>query len=95
MYSDRVNVDLDDLIEFRKRLIERAEQLSDQEAKTKRAIDDVAQTWKDEVFRKFASDFLQDVEQIKDLVEDLYWLDDPILKNYQEKLENYLGNKII
>lgn len=92
MYSDRVNVDLDDLIEFRKRLIERAEQLSDQEAKTKRAIDDVAQTWKDEVFRKFASDFLQDVEQIKDLVEDLYWLDDPILKNYQEKLESYLGN---
>ena len=92
MYSDRVNVDLDDLIEFRKRLIERAEQLSDQEAKTKRAIDDVAQTWKDEVFREFASDFLQDVEQIKDLVEDLYWLDDPILKNYQEKLQGYLGN---
>lgn len=92
MYSDRVNVDLDGLIEFRKRLIERAEQLLDQEAKTKRAVDDVAQTWKDEVFRRFESDFLQDVKQIKDLVDDLYWLDDPILREYQQKLETYLGN---
>lgn len=92
MYSDRVNVDLDELIDFRKRLIERADQLLDQKSKTERAIDEVAQTWKDEVFKKFESDFLQDVEEIKDLVEDLYWLDDPILQNYQQRLEEYLGN---
>ena len=91
MYSGRSCIDLDGLVDFRRRLMERIDHLSAQENATKKALDIISQTWEDDNFRKFESEFSQDVERINALVEDLIWFDNPILENFQRILEEYLS----
>ncbi len=90
MNSGKSKVDLQGLISFRQRLRTRTQQVSEQESKTRSAINLVSQSWQDENFKDFESEFSRDMARIKILVEELNRFDNPVLKNFQEKLEAYL-----
>lgn len=91
MNSGKSKVDLQGLIDFRRRLRERIQQVSEQESNTRRAINVVSQSWQDQNFKDFESQFTQDMIRIKALLEELNRFDNPVLKNFQEKLERYLS----
>ena len=58
---------------------------------TNRAMDVVSQSWRGENFKEFESKFMEDAETIKKLIEGLDYFNDPILRRYQELLEEYLS----
>lgn len=91
MNSGKSKVDLQGLINFRQRLRTRTQQVSEQENATRRAINVVSQSWDDGNFKDFEAKFSQDMVRIKALLEELNRFDNPVLKNFQEKLERYLS----
>lgn len=91
MNSGKSKVDLQGLIDFRYRLRQRIQEVSEQESNTRRAIDVLSQSWEDGNFKDFESSFQQDVIRIKALLEKLNSFDNPVLKSFQEKLERYLS----
>ena len=93
MNSGKSKVDLQGLINFRQRLRTRIQQVSEQEKATRRAINLVSQSWDDGNFKDFEAKFLQDMDRIKVLLEELNRFDNPVLKKFQEKVEKYLGIK--
>ena len=84
-------IDLDGLIEFRRKLSECSYNVEEQRRMTNRAMDVVSQSWRDENFKEFESKFMEDAETIKKLIEGLDYFNDPILRRYQELLEEYLS----
>ena len=84
-------IDLDGLIEFRRKLSECPYNVEEQRRMTNRAMDVVSQSWRDENFKEFESKFMEDAETIKKLIEGLDYFNDPILRRYQELLEEYLS----
>lgn len=93
MNSGKSKVDLQGLIDFRRRLRERIQQVSEQESNTRRAINVVSQSWLDQNFKDFESEFSRDMARIKTLIEDLNYFNNQILRNFQEKVERYTGTK--
>lgn len=91
MNSGKSKVDLQGLISFRQRLRARTQQVSEQESATRRAINVVSQSWDDDNFKDFEAKFSQDMVRIKALLEELNRFDNPVLKNFQDKLERYLS----
>lgn len=93
MNSGKSKVDLQALVDFRGHLRERINHVSEQESKTRRAINVVSQSWNDGNFKDFESQFSQDMMRIKILLEDLNHFNNHVLKNFQVELEKYLGIK--
>ena len=92
MNSGKSKVDLQGLIDFRRCLRERIQQVSEQESNTRRAINVVSQSWRDQNFKDFESEFSRDMSRIKILIEDLDHFDQ-ILGKFQEKIEEYRNIK--
>ena len=84
-------IELDGLIEFRRKVSECPFNGEEQRRMTNRAMDVVSQSWLDENFKEFESKFMEDAETIKKLIEGLDYFNDPILRRYQELLEEYLS----
>lgn len=84
-------IDLDGLIEFRRKLRECSYNVEEQRGMANRAMDVVLQSWHDGKFKEFESKFMEDAETIKKLIEGLDYFNDPILRRYQELLEEYLS----
>lgn len=93
MNTGKIKIDLNGLTDFRKKLRECSQQVSEQENKTRNAINIVSQTWQDDNFKDFEAKFSQDMQRIKKLIEELNRIDGQVLKNYQDKLERYLTIK--
>ena len=93
MSSGVTKIDLQALIDFRKKLREHSTKVVEQERKTKHAMDIVSRSWHDENFKEFESKFMQDVDTIKKLIEKLNQFDDPVLRRFQIKIERYLEIK--
>lgn len=93
MNSGKSKVDLQGLINFRKKLRERIQQVSEQQNATKKAINVVSQSWDDGNFKDFEEKFSQDTVRIKALLDELNRFDNPVLRNFQEKVKVYLDIK--
>lgn len=91
MNQGLTRIDLDGLIEFRRKLSECSYNVEEQRSMTDRAMDVVSQSWRGENFKEFESKFMEDAETIKNLIEGLDYFNDPILRRYQELLEEYLS----
>lgn len=89
--SGASKITLQGLVDFRKQLNGHMNAVSEQETKTKSAMDVVSDSWKDGNFKDFEEKFSQDVERIKALVEELDYFNNVILKNFEEKVRDYLG----
>jgi len=89
-FSGKSKVDLQGLISFRQKLRTRIQQVSEQEEATRRALEVVSQSWEDGNFKDFESNFSHDMIRIKKLLDELYRFDNPVLKNFQAILEEYL-----
>lgn len=91
MNAGRSRIDLQGLIDFRRNLRTRVQQVTEQESRTRRALDVVSRSWSDDNFRDFEAEFSRDMARIEALVEELNRFDNPVLRNFQEKVEAYLG----
>lgn len=91
MNTGKSKVDLQGLIDFRRNLRERIQQVSEQENASRRAINVVSQSWADGNFKDFEAKFSQDMVRIKALLEELNRFNNHVLKNFEEKLIIY-GN---
>lgn len=93
MNSGKSKINLQGLIEFRKKLKDRTKAVSAQVDDTKSALTRVSSSWQDGNFKDFEGEFSQDVKRIKALVQELERFDNSVLKKFQEKLEEYLKTK--
>lgn len=75
---------------FRYELTDVVEALRDQLRKTDAAIDEVAETWNDEQFRKFRDSFNDDKEVIEPLCRDVEDFESGPLYQLQTILESYI-----
>lgn len=88
-----IKIDLQSLISFREKLKNCSIKVAEQEQKTKRAMNVVSQSWRDEKYKKFEAKFMQDAATIKKLIDGLNYYGDLILRKYQEKIQGYKGVK--
>ena len=70
MNSGTSKITLQGLVDFREQLNGHMDAVSEQETKTKSAMDVVSDSWKDDNLKDFEEKFSQDVERIKALVEE-------------------------
>lgn len=76
--------------ELRNKLLVTVDGLQDQLRKTERAMDVVAEEWKDIQFQKYYDGFIEDKEKINPLCKDIEAFEDEVLRPLQEILEDYL-----
>lgn len=76
---------------FRNQLLELVDDLKSQAKRTDAAIDEVANTWKDEQFKKYQREFAQDREIFEPLCEHMEEYEAGPLYDLQRKAECYLS----
>ena len=76
---------------FRNQLLDLVDELQAQAKRTDAAIDEVANTWKDEEFKKYRREFDQDRELFDPLCKDIEAFESEPLYQLQKKAEIYLG----
>lgn len=74
---------------FRSQIAENVEELERKIPETEGHFDTVAQSWKDEQFKRFHSQFEKDMEMIRPLCQALHNYESNILYNYEKKLRVY------
>jgi gas vesicle protein len=87
----QIITDLDAIKELRRKLTEVLQDLRDQYELAGRAIDEIAETWKDEKFKKFKDQFEEDRDKLKPLCEKIEEYDTEVLDKVQRWIEDYLG----
>lgn len=83
--------DADVLKKLRNQLEDVVTDLKEQSRKTAASLEEVANTWKDDQFKKFQKDFSTDMDSLKPLYEDIQSYDDDFLYPLQKALEKYLS----
>ncbi len=86
----QIITDLDAIVELRRKLTEVLQDLRDQYELAGRSIEEIAETWKDEQFRKFKEKFEEDREKLKPLCEKIEEYDSEVLDKLQRHIEGYL-----
>lgn len=76
---------------YRGKIQESIEQLRTQLTKTEAAVQTVSQSWKDNNFMQFQSNFNVDKEQIKPLISVLENYESNLLFQLEQKLRTYIG----
>lgn len=77
---------------YRGKIQESIEQLRAQLTKTEAAVQTVSQSWKDNNFMQFQSNFNVDKEQIKPLISVLENYESNLLFQLEQKLRTYIGS---
>lgn len=81
---------LDELINFRNKIMEAIENLNDQLKKTETSLETVNETWDDIKFKEFYDAFGEDKEKIIPLTKVFDEYQGEILLNLQHKIETYI-----
>ena len=89
----QIITDLDAIKDLRRKLTEVLQDLREQYELTGRAMETIAETWKDEVFQKFKNQFEEDQEKLKPLCESIETYDAEVLDKLQRHIEDYLDFK--
>lgn len=82
--------DLEAIQDLRRKLSEVLEELRDQYDQTEKAIETVAETWRDKQFLAFKNKFTEDQEKLKPLCEHLEDYDSEVLDKLEKWIEEYL-----
>lgn len=86
----QIVTDLEAIKDLRRKLSEVLEELLDQYDQTEKAIETVAETWRDKQFLTFKNKFAEDQEKLKPLCEQLEEYDSEVLKKLERWVEEYL-----
>jgi len=76
-------------MKFRNELLDTVDNLREQLKATERAIDDVAQEWKDSQFKKYNEEFSKDKEQIEPLCKKIEDYENDVLKGLYDIVYEY------
>lgn len=87
-----VDNDPEEIKTYRGKIQDSIEQLRIQLTKTEAAVQMVSESWKDNNFMEFQTNFNVDKEQIKPLIQVLKNYEDNILFQLEQKLRTYLGS---
>jgi len=87
----QIITNLDAIKDLRRKLKEVLEDLRFQYDKTGKAIDTVAETWKDKNFLSFKEKFLEDQDKLKPLCDSIEAYDLEVLQILEQRIEQYLG----
>ncbi len=86
----QIITDLEAVKDLRRKLSEVLEELRDQYDQTEKAIETVAETWRDKQFLAFKNKFTEDQEKLKPLCEILEDYDSEVLDKLEKWIEEYL-----
>ena len=86
----QIITDLDAVKDLRRKLMEVLEELRVQYDQTSKAIETVAETWKDSQFEDFKNKFSEDQEKLKPLSDRIEEYDSEVLEKLQRWIEEYL-----
>lgn len=86
----QIITDLEAIKDLRRKLSEVLEELRDQYDQTEKAIETVAETWRDKQFLAFKNKFTEDQEKLKPLCENLEDYDSEVLDKLEKWIEEYL-----
>ena len=86
----QIITDLETIKDLRRKLAEVLEELRDQYDLTEKAIETVAETWRDKQFLAFKFKFTEDQEKLKPLCEHLEDYDSEVLEKIERWVEEYL-----
>lgn len=86
----QIITDLEAIKDLRRKLSEVLEELRDQYDRTEKAIETVAETWRDKQFLAFKNKFTDDQEKLKPLCEHLEDYDSEVLEKLEKWVEEYL-----
>lgn len=75
--------------ELRNELLRAVENLEEQLKVTEAAINNVAETWQDTQFKKYAESFDEDKKKLQPLMDDVAWYESDPLCKIQEWIEEY------
>ena len=82
-------LDGEELQKFRNKMQATVEDLRKQLRETQRMMEEVAQGWKDEQFKKYNTEFSEDVERFEPLCQKIEVFDNEVLLKLQKNLEEY------
>ena len=86
----QIITDLEAIKDLRNKLSEVLDELRDQYDLTEKAIETVAETWRDNQFLTFKNKFTEDQEKLKPLCENLEDYDSEVLEKLEKWVEEYL-----
>ena len=87
----RMITDPEAIQKFRYQILDLVEELQAQAKKTDQAIDDVANSWKDEEFKKYKREFTEDRKMFEPLCKNIEEFESGPLNELQRKAEIYLN----
>lgn len=86
-----MQVDPDELYNFRCQLSELSEKLMEQLRRTDAAMETVAEEWQDEQFHKYRDEFTEDRDLIQPLSDQINQFQEGPLQQFENIVREYLG----